>query len=24
LTVEIPKLRDRRGTVVEIPIKKVG
>jgi HSP20 family protein len=24
LTVEIPKLRDRRGTVVEIPIKKIG
>jgi HSP20 family protein len=24
LTVEIPKLRDRRGTVVEIPIKQTG
>ena len=24
LTVELPKVRDRRGTVVEIPIKKIG
>ena len=24
LTVELPRVRDRRGTVVEIPIKKIG
>jgi HSP20 family protein len=24
LTIELPKLRDRRGTVVEIPIKKIS